>query len=426
MDMNLQFVALLSSMFLMALSPAGEWPKFRGPTGDGHSRVKTAPLKWGATENVRWKVPVPGKGWSSPVLASGRIYLTTAVAQGNDQDANGIDRELRALCLDSISGKVVWDTMVFRQDGKSAPRIHKKNSHASPTPIVEGDRVYVHFGHMGTACLDLEGKVLWRQAELSYPPLHGNGGTPVIFKDLLIYSADASRNPFIVALHKETGKVVWRKSRSETPAGRKFSFSTPTLISFSGSMQLVSPASGAVFSYDPVTGKELWNVKYDQGYSVIPKPVVHDNMIFIGTGYDKPNVLGIRVDGKSKGDVTGSHLEWKISKRAPHTPSMLVVDDLLYFISDGGIASCVDPVTGAIVWQERTAGPISASPVYCAGRIYFLDEKGVCTVISAGREFEILATNKIGERTLASFAVDEGVIYVRTEKNLFRIGGQAD
>ncbi|MCP4849994.1 MAG: PQQ-like beta-propeller repeat protein [Verrucomicrobiaceae bacterium] len=422
--MKCPFVVLLSSTFLTALGFAGDWPKFRGPTGDGHARAKSVPLKWSATENVRWKVAVPGKGWSSPVLYSGRVYLTTAVTEGNDQDANGVDRELRSLCLDSVSGKVVWDTLVFRQDGRSAPRIHKKNSHASPTPIIEGDRVYVHFGHMGTACLDLDGKVLWRQADLGYPPLHGNGGTPVIFKDLLIYSADASKNPFVVALNKGTGKVVWRKARSETPANRKFSFSTPTLISLSDSTQLVSPASGAVFSYDPGTGKELWSVKYDQGYSVIPKPVVHDNMIFIGTGYDKPNVLGIRVDGKSKGDVTESHLEWKISKRAPHTPSMLIVDGLLYFISDGGIVSCVDPVTGAVVWQERGSGPISASPVYCDGRIYFLDEKGVCTVIRAGREFEVLATNDIGERSLASVAVDEGTIYLRTEKNLFRIGGQ--
>lgn len=426
MNMKLRCVALLSSTVLMALSPAGDWPKFRGPAGDGHARVKSVPLKWSATANVRWKVPVPGKGWSSPVLASGRIYLTTAVAEGNDQDANGIDRELRILCLDSTSGKMVWDTLVFRQDGASAPRIHKKNSHASPTPIVEGDRVYVHFGHMGTACLDLEGKVVWRQVDLSYPPLHGNGGTPVIFKDLLIYSADASRAPFIVALNKATGKVAWKKARSETPAGRKFSFSTPTLVKLGNGPQLISPASGAVFSYDPSTGEELWNVKYGQGYSVIPKPVVHDNMIFIGTGYDKPNVLGIRIDAQSKGDVTGSHLEWQISKRAPHTPSMLVVDDLLFFISDGGIVSCVDPLTGGIVWQERAAGPMSASPVYCAGRIYFLDEKGVCTVIRAGREFEVLASNDIGERSLASFAVDEGVIYIRTEKNLFRISERAD
>ena len=422
MDMKLPFPVLVTLIVSGLSCPAEDWPKFRGPAGNGHSPASEVPLKWSAKSNVKWKVPIPGKGWSSPVLVSGRIYLTSAVAKGDDQDANGVDRELRALCLDATSGKILWDTLIFRQDGSRAPRIHKKNSHASPTPIVEDGRIYVHFGHMGTACLDLEGKVVWRQEELAYPPLHGNGGTPVLFKDLLIYSADASRNPFIVALDKKTGKVTWKKNRSKTPASRKFSFSTPTVVDVPGGPQLISPASGAVFAYNPVNGEELWNVKYDQGYSVIPKPVMHGNTVFIGTGYDKPNVLGIRIDAKSMGDVTESHLEWKISKRAPHTPSMLIVDGLLFFISDGGIASCVEPKTGSIIWQERVAGPMSASPVCCDGRIYFLDEKGVCNVIRAGRKFEILAKNDIGERSLASMAVGNGSIYLRTEKNLFRIG----
>ncbi len=401
---------------------AGDWPRFRGPDGNGHSTAIEVPLKWSATSNVKWKVAVPGKGWSSPVLFSGRIYLTAAVANGDDQDANGVDRQLRALCLDAASGNIIWDTLVFRQDGERAPRIHKKNSHASPTPTVEDGRVYVHFGHMGTACLDLEGQVVWRQEDLAYPPLHGNGGTPVLFEDLLIYSADASSNPFIVALDKKTGKVIWKKNRSKTPASRKFSFSTPTVVKTPAGAQLISPASGAVFAYNPASGEELWNVKYGQGYSVIPKPVIHGNMVFIGTGYDKPNVLGIRIDAQSKGDVTESHLEWTISKRAPHTPSMLIVDGLLYFISDGGIASCVEPGTGSVIWQERVAGPMSASPVHCRGYIYFLDEKGVCSVIRAGRKLEILAKNDIGERSLASIAMDDGSIYLRTEKHLFRIG----
>jgi outer membrane protein assembly factor BamB len=328
---------------------------------------------------------------------------------------------LRALCLDAATGKTLWDTKVIVQKGAAAAKIHKKNSHASPTPIVEGDRLYVHFGHMGTGCLDLAGKVIWTQRDLDYPPLHGNGGTPVIVGGLLIYSADASKAPFIVALDKKSGEVKWKTPRAETPARRKFSFSTPTLIEVGGKKQLVSPASGAVFGYDPASGKEIWKVEYDQGYSVIPKPVVHEGMVFIATGYDKPNVLGIRVDANSKGDVTDSHLEWEITKRAPHTPSMLVVDGLLYFISDGGVASCVDPKSGEVIWQERAAGAMSASPIYAAGRIYFQDEAGKCTVIKAGRKFEKLAENDIGERSLASFAVDEGVIYLRTEKHLFRI-----
>ena len=350
----------------------------------------------------------------------GKIYLTSAVAEGNNQDAADVSRELRVICYDSSNGKEIWDTKVFEQKPLKRP-IHHKNSHASPTPIIEDGKVYVHFGHMGSACLDLKGKILWKNNELKYDPIHGNGGTPIIVDNLFFYSADASTNPFVVALDKNTGKVLWKKLRSETAQSRKFSFSTPTLISMGGSSQIISPASGAVFSYDSKTGEELWSVDYG-GWSVIPKPGVYKNMIYVGTGYERAHILGIRVDEKSKGNVTESHVEWEITKRAPNTPSFMVVDDLLYFISDGGIATCVEPLTGEIIWQERTAGPISASPVHFNGMIYFLDEQGKTTVIKAGRKFEIIAENKIKERTLASFAISEGAIYIRSEKSLFRIG----
>ena len=418
--MKILIIYFLNALLFSSLSQANDWPRFRGPTEDGHAKVKSIPLKWSATENVKWKVPVPGKGWSSPVLSDGRVYLTTAYAQGDNQDATGVKRELRVLCFDAENGKTVWDTKVFDQKASSRP-IHQKNSHASPTPIIENGKVYVHFGHMGTACLDLKGEIVWANKELAYNPVHGNGGTPIVVGDLLIFSADAGTDPFIVALYKKNGKVAWKKPRSETPQSRKFSFSTPTLINMGGRSQIISPASGAVFSYDPKTGEELWSVNYG-GWSVIPKPGVYKNMIFVGTGYERAHLLGIRVDEKSKGNVTDSHIEWEITKRAPNTPSFMIVDDLLYFISDGGIATCVDPMTGEVIWQERAAGPMSASPVHSNGKIYFLDEQGKSTVIRAGRKFEVLATNSINERTLASYAIGEGAIYIRSLNNLYRIG----
>ena len=418
--MKILIIYFLNALLFSSLSQANDWPRFRGPTEDGHAKVKSIPLKWSATENVKWKVPVPGKGWSSPVLSDGRVYLTTAYAQGDNQDATGVKRELRVLCFDAENGKTVWDTKVFDQKASSRP-IHQKNSHASPTPIIENGKVYVHFGHMGTACLDLKGEIVWANKELAYNPVHGNGGTPIVVGDLLIFSADAGTDPFIVALYKKNGKVAWKKPRSETPQSRKFSFSTPTLINMGGRSQIISPASGAVFSYDPKTGEELWSVNYG-GWSVIPKPGVYKNMIFVGTGYERAHLLGIRVDEKSKGNVTDSHIEWEITKRAPNTPSFMIVDDLLYFISDGGIATCVDPMTGEVIWQERAAGPMSASPVHSNGKIYFLDEQGKSTVIKAGRKFEVLATNSINERTLASYAIGEGAIYIRSLNNLYRIG----
>ena len=406
--------------FLSVFGSAKEWNKFRGPSGDGHVTVKSIPLKWSETENIKWKVSVPGKGWSSPVISADKIYLTSAVAEGDNQDAADVNRELRVICFSANNGKKLWDTKVFDQKPLKRP-IHHKNSHASPTAIVDNDRIYVHFGHMGSACLNLQGEIIWKNDELKYDPLHGNGGTPIIVDDLFFYSADALTNPFVVALNKNTGKVVWKKSRSETKQARKFSFSTPTFINMGGRSQIISPASGAVFSYDSKTGEELWSVDYG-GWSVIPKPGVYKNMIYVGTGYERAHLLGIRVDEKSKGNVTESHVEWEITKRAPNTPSFMIVDDLMYFISDGGIATCVEPLTGEIIWQERTAGPISASPVHFDGKIYFLDEQGKTTVIKAGRKFEVIAENKIGERTLASFGISEGAIYIRSEKNLFRIG----
>lgn len=418
--MRILIYSSLLYAFLSVFGSAKEWTKFRGPSGDGHVTVKSIPLKWSETENVKWKVSVPGKGWSSPVISADKIYLTSAVAEGDNQDAAEVHRELRVICFSANNGEKLWDTKVFDQKPLKRP-IHHKNSHASPTAIVDNDRIYVHFGHMGSACLNLQGEIIWRNDELKYDPLHGNGGTPIIVDDLFFYSADALTNPFVVALNKNTGKVVWKKSRSETKQARKFSFSTPTFINMGGRSQIISPASGAVFSYDSKTGEELWSVDYG-GWSVIPKPGVYKNMIYVGTGYERAHLLGIRVDEKSKGNVTESHVEWEITKRAPNTPSFMIADDLLYFISDGGIATCVEPMTGEIIWQERTAGPISASPVHFDGKIYFLDEQGKTTVIKAGRKFEVIAENKIGERTLASFGISEGAIYIRSEKNLFRIG----
>ena len=249
-------ILIYSSLIFAVLSVFGsakEWTKFRGPSGDGHVTVKSIPLKWSETENIKWKVSVPGKGWSSPVISADKIYLTSAVAEGDNQDAADVHRELRVICFSANNGKKLWDTKVFDQKPLKRP-IHHKNSHASPTAIVDNDRIYVHFGHMGSACLNLQGEIIWRNDELKYDPLHGNGGTPIIVDDLFFYSADALTNPFVVALDKNTGKVVWKKSRSETKQARKFSFSTPTFINMGGRSQIISPASGAVFSYDSKTG----------------------------------------------------------------------------------------------------------------------------------------------------------------------------
>jgi len=395
-----------------------DWPQFRGPTGEGHATAKSLPLEWGKNKNVAWMTPIPGLGWSSPIVANGRVYLTTAVPLKENRD-----QSLDALCIDAKTGKILWHEQVFRQDGKTAPDIHNKNSHASPTPLIHDGKLYVHFGHQGTACLDLDGKVLWRSTELSFVPAHGNGGSPIIVDDKLIFSCDGRVVAFVAALDRNNGKVLWKTPR-ETKAVKLFSFSTPLLITVGGKQQIISPGSNAIMAYDPVDGREIWRVRYD-GYSVIPRPVYGHGMIYLSTGYETPIVMAVRPDGE--GDVTGTHVVWKLRANAPHTPSPLLVGNELYLVSDHGIASCVDAKTGKVHWKERIGKDFSASPIDAGGCVYFQSEDGVAIVIKAGKRFEELGRNSLDEKTYASYAVAEDALFIRTDKRLYRFqsrGGQ--
>ena len=271
---------------------------------------------------------------------------------------------------------------------------------------------------MGTACLDLEGKVRWRSTELRYPPVHGNGGSPVLVGRALIFSCDGASDPFVAALDRETGKLLWKTPR-ETTAKKKFSFSTPLVIQIAGRTEVISPGSGAVCAYDPANGRELWRVRYGEGYSVVPRPVLGHGHLFIASGFDRPSVMAIRTGGQ--GDVTDTHVAWTLAKGAPNTPSLLLAGDELYFVSDGGIATCVDATTGRVHWSERLGGNFSASPILAEGRIYFQNEEGTTIVVKAGKEFAKLAENPLGEKTLASSAAANGALYIRTEEALYKI-----
>jgi outer membrane protein assembly factor BamB len=409
----MKFFAPILLGLALPVMHAGDWPEFRGPTRDGHSTATNVPIAWSASSNIVWKARVPGSGWSSPVLsAAGKLFLTSAVGKDGSSE-----QSLRALCFDAANGSVVWDTEVFVQKGGSA-RIHGKNGHASPTPVLEGDRLYVHFGHQGTAALDLAGKKIWENRSLGYTPVHGNGGSPLIVGDVLFYSADGDSAPKAIALNKRTGKVLWT-TRRQTAADRKFSFSTAQLIHVDGRPQIISPASGAVFAYAPEDGRELWRAGYGSGYSVVPRPVFANGLVFVGTGYDQATLIAVR---PGSGDVTSSNIAWTIRRSAPHTPSVLVQGDELYFVSDAGVASCADARTGQVHWSERLGGGFSASPVLAEDRIYFQNEEGVGFVVATGKTYRLLARNELGERTLASYAVDDGTILIRSAEHLWRIG----
>lgn len=412
---NVLHAVLMSLLLLPAVLQAEDWPEFRGPTGQGHSTARGLPIRWSTTESVKWKQAIPGKGWSSPAAVGNRIYLTTAVPRVAADETSGFT--LRVVCLSAADGSISWDTPIAEQPA-DAPRIHGKNSHASPSPIVHGDQIYVHFGHQGTACLDLNGKVVWMNSEIKYSPVHGNGGSPAISAEHLIFSCDGGDNPFVVALNLKSGRVSWRSPRA-CEAAKKFAFSTPLVIEVNGQTQVISPGSHSVNSFDVTTGRELWRVRYE-GYSVIPRPVFGQGLIFVSTSYDAPEVLAIRPDGE--GDVTETHIAWRQKKAAPHTPSLLLHGEELYMVSDGGIASCLDASTGSPHWQQRLGGNYSASPLLAEDRIYFQNETGLGTVVRANKKFEQLATNNLNEPTLASYGVTGNDLLIRTESSLYRIG----
>ncbi|MCX6839631.1 MAG: PQQ-like beta-propeller repeat protein [Verrucomicrobia bacterium] len=411
--------ALLSAAGLaLALSnnvAAADWPEFRGSNAQGQSEATNLPLTWSPTAGIAWKAAVAGVGWSSPVVIGERIYLTSALPIGGVEDPKA-DRSLHALALDAATGKPVWDVEIFTA---TSPRMHRKNSHASPTPVYEEGKLYVHFGHLGTACLDaVTGKTIWATQEFAYSPVHGAGSSPVLFEDLLIFSADAEKDPKVIALDKTTGKQRWAFAR-QSEAKKKFSFCTPLLIDVNGQKQLISPGSGVVNALNPKDGTEIWRCDYGEGYSVVPRPVYAHGMVFVSSSYDKPVLKAIKVDGK--GDVTETHVAWTIDKAVPHNPSMAVIGDELYFVADNGILTCADAKTGQIHYSERCTGPISASLLVADGKLYLQDEKGLGVVVKPGKTFEILAQNDLGERSLASYAVIGSDLLIRTEGNLYRI-----
>ncbi len=404
-------------LILGMLSPTvrgDDWLEFRGPGGQGHALATGLPERWSETENLAWKQTIPGKGWSSPVVVGGQVYLTTAVPEGEEDPPA---QSLRVMCLDEASGRVEWSQELFQQP--AGQRVHPKNSHASATPISDGQRLYVHFGTWGTACLERDGTVVWKTTALKYQPVHGNGGSPVLFEDLLIINCDGADAQFVVALDRRDGTEKWRYNRGLEPV-KGFAFCTPLLVEVEGRTQVISSGADAVVGLVPQTGEEIWKVRYKGGYSVVPRPVTGQGMVFVCTGYDSPTLLAIRLAG-ARGDVTDSHLAWKLTKRVPLNPSPLLINDLLYLVSDDGVMSCVEAGSGETVWQQRIGGAYSSSPTWANGRIYVQSEEGETLVIEPGREFHEVARSQVGERTFASYAVAGGAIYLRTESNLLRL-----
>jgi outer membrane protein assembly factor BamB len=418
----MRFLIIAAAIVSFASAPtskAEDWTEFRGPSANGHSTAAGLPVKWGTDQNVVWKRAVDGLAWSSPVVLGDRIYLTTSVADG---DALGPEQSLRTVCLDAESGAVQWDVEVFQQSksGTSKDKVHKKNSHASATPITNGKHLFVHFGVHGTACLTLGGETVWANREFTFAPVHGNGGSPVLIDGLVVFSCDGGDVDFIVALDQATGKVRWKTDRPATQLKKKFAFSTPLIITVNGQQQIVSQGAGAVYGYSPADGSMVWKVDYADGYSVVPRPVFSHALLYVSSGFNQAKIFAI--DPTGKGDITKSHVRWIMTKGAPHTPSPLVVGDELYIVSDRGILTCLDAVSGEEHYQQRLGGNYSSSPLFADGRIYVQAEGGEGIVFRPGKEFEELGRNELEARTFASYSVYGSSLLIRSEKHLYRIG----
>ncbi|MBL9135040.1 MAG: PQQ-binding-like beta-propeller repeat protein [Verrucomicrobiales bacterium] len=408
-------------------SNAEDWPRFRGPTGQGWSAEKDLPREWSADRGIVWKTPIPGEGWSSPIVWGDRVYVSTAT------EAN---TQCRLLCLDRATGKIVWNTAVV----EIVPlRKESKNSYATPTPVTDGERIYVAFGDGTVAAVDVNGRLVWKNQEVRFYSRHGLGASPLVHDGLLIMPFDGSnrvekpgewpnnsaeeqlgwRVPWdqaqVVAFDVKTGERRWKGNRGKS----RIAHVSPNVVLIDGVPQIVSPAGDAIQGFDPKTGERLWTV-YSQGEGVTPSFAHGDGLIFTSSGFEKTTLRTVRVGGK--GDVTASHVAWEQRKGTPTQPSLLYVSPHLYGITDGGIVHCYDGKTGEVIYAERVGGNHSASPVYADGHIYFLSETAETTVVKAGPKFEIVARNPLNEKCQASIAVSRGHLFLRTEKHLFCIG----
>ncbi len=416
-------------LVLGVLAARADWPEFRGPWGDGHAsppgETKTLglPLQWSETNHIKWKTEIPDRGWSTPVVMGNQVWLTTATIDGHD---------FFAICVDAETGDVRHNEKIFHSDnpeplGNGA----SMNCYATPSPVIEPGRVYVHFGSFGTACLDTSsGKVLWKRSDLPCRHYRGPSSSLVSFRNLLILTMDGADLQYHVALDKQTGATVWKTDRSvpwndENVPGQmakdgdlRKAHSTPLVVNAGGEPQMISSGAKAAYGYDPETGRELWRVQYAD-WSVAPRPLFDGRLAFIVTGLSKKEMWAVRTD--ERGDVTDSAVVWKLKTHIGKYASPLLVDGLIYTAAEESFVTCIDAANGDVVWTERIGGKYAASPVYADGRLYFFSQDGKTTVLKPGRNFEVLATNELDDGFMASPAVSGKAFFLRTKTHLYRV-----
>ncbi len=405
----------LTGLILLLISSsvalAGDWPGWRGPHGDGTSDETGLPLRWSQTDNVAWKVAIPGKGHSSPIVWGDRIFVTTCREK---------EEQRLLLCLDRRNGQVIWERVVLT--AKLEPK-HGLNSYASSTPATDGKHVWVTFlayPNMQVACYDFDGKLVWMKTPGEFHSRHGFCSPPILYKDLVIINGDQDAEAYIVALEKTTGAERWRADRPN----RTRSYCPPLIIDAAGRKQLVLSGSKCVASYNPDTGKQIWIID-GPTEQFVASLVFTDGILFLTTGFPEYHLMGIRPDGQ--GNVTKTHVVWHERVGAAYVPSPIAHGSYFFIVSDrpnseNGKASCLEARTGKRLWMQRLGRHHSASPVSAGDYLYFLDDDGNTFVLKAGPKFELVAKNPLGEECHASPAIADGQIFIRTLHHLYCIG----
>ena len=398
------------------------WTQFRGPHGDGQATAGKLPLTWSDTDNVAWKTPIPNKGWSTPLVLGGQVWLSSATEDG---------KEFWAYCLDRETGKMLHEVKLFTSVAPE-PLGNGLNSYASSTGFLEAGRVYLHFGSYGTACLDtVTFKEIWRRTDLPCRHYRGPGSSVFPWKDTIILTMDGVDVQYLAALDKKTGATIWKTERNTEfddldAAGQptaegdyRKAYSTPILIETGGQTQLVSTGSRATVGYNPDTGKEIWRTRY-QGFSNASLPCWIDGLLVVNTGHGKATLRAFKITPKTKGDITDA-LVWEQTKYIPTRSSPVVAGGLIYVMADNGFISAVDPKNGELLFSERTGGSCSASPMFADGRLYFCNERGDTYIVEPGRQYKQLGLNTLPDGIMAGPVAVDNQLYLRTKTQLYRI-----
>jgi outer membrane protein assembly factor BamB len=439
---------ILTFLVLAAGSTAARaqnWPQFRGPSATGVTEGPAKPVKWDASTslNVRWKTPIPGLSHSSPVVWGDKIFVTTAVSSAaKDETRFGLFGDVepvkddpkhawKVFAIDKSTGKMLWERTAY--EGIPKVKRHPKSSHAASTPVTDGKYLIVNFGSEGLYAYDFNGKLLWKQDlgvldagwfyDVDYQWEYGS--SPIIYKNLVIVQADIQKNSFIAAYDIKTGKQVWKTSREEIP-----SWGSPTLYEGKLRAELITNGAKAIRGYDPATGKELWKLG-PMSEITTPTPFVAHDLIFVTSGYAPIQpIYAIRPGGN--GDLTlkdgkdsSEFIAWSKQRGGPYMPTPIVYGELLYTCSNQGVLTAYNAKTGDRVYQERlggTGGAFTASPVASDGKIYLSSEDGDVFVVKAGPKYELLSKNPVGEVMMATPAISDNLVIVRTISHLFAFG----